>query len=364
MADRRAEAAHLVDRDARADPGPADEDPAVGLAALDGQAEPLREVRVVVGGSEPSPPRSIEVVAEAGAAEPADQLVLEAGPGMIGGERDAHGRRIAAAVRRNGSPSTPRRSRLPPCRSRSTSPTATSTSRASCRPATCRRGRGSSSSVAGSSARRSPTTSSPRRARRRPARARSADERDDLARRRARVAGPRHACADRADRRERLDLRAGRRGDRDRHRDPPARGADGRADPGADGRDPLRRVDGARLRRRGRGHRSRADRRAVAERRRRRPRRRRPVPDRRDGQPGPRRSPSPRAPWMRRPLRAGHDRHRLPLAAGWRASPADRRAVDDRRRGRRPGRRPVDLASSRASPAPTSRSTRPSTCGS
>ena len=49
MADRRADAADLVGGHARADTRAADEDPAIGLAADDRRAEPLGEVRVVVG---------------------------------------------------------------------------------------------------------------------------------------------------------------------------------------------------------------------------------------------------------------------------------------------------------------------------
>jgi hypothetical protein len=41
-------------------------------------------------------------VAEPGAIEPSTQLVLEGGPGVIGGERDAHAQSLAVAAGRNG----------------------------------------------------------------------------------------------------------------------------------------------------------------------------------------------------------------------------------------------------------------------
>ena len=67
VADRGPDAADLVRRDARADAGAADEDPALGLAVADRVAEPRGEVRVVV--------RRIGAVA----AE-VDQLVAEVAP--------------------------------------------------------------------------------------------------------------------------------------------------------------------------------------------------------------------------------------------------------------------------------------------
>src|SRR5262245_21478634 len=75
VADGRAKAAHLVDRDARADPGAADEDPAVGLVTLDGEPELLREVRVVVVGIRAVPAEVDELVAETSGREPAKELV-------------------------------------------------------------------------------------------------------------------------------------------------------------------------------------------------------------------------------------------------------------------------------------------------
>ena len=64
----------------RADAGAADEDAAIGLAALDRHAEPLREVRVVVGRVGAVAAEVDEVVARGRAPEPPNQLVLEPAP--------------------------------------------------------------------------------------------------------------------------------------------------------------------------------------------------------------------------------------------------------------------------------------------
>jgi len=91
VADRRPDAGHLVCRDGRTDPGSADEDAAVRLAGLDGVAQPLREVGVVIGGIRAIPTKVDQLMAEIGDRQPGEQLRLEGGSGMIGGEGDAHG---------------------------------------------------------------------------------------------------------------------------------------------------------------------------------------------------------------------------------------------------------------------------------
>ena len=87
------DAAHLVGRHRRADARAADQDAAVRVAVLDRLAKALREVRVVVVGVG-------AVAAEVDRARgrgrsPASrrmQVVLQSGPGVVGRERDAHGR--------------------------------------------------------------------------------------------------------------------------------------------------------------------------------------------------------------------------------------------------------------------------------
>ena len=109
VADRRADAAHLVGGHARPDPGAADEDPALRRAALDRLAEALREVRVIVGRVRAVAPEVAELMAQPSGLEPADEVILEGGPGMVGGECDAHGPRIGPAIVRNAPPSRPTR---------------------------------------------------------------------------------------------------------------------------------------------------------------------------------------------------------------------------------------------------------------
>ena len=105
MGDRRPDAADLVGRDAGPDPGAADEDPAVGLAVADRERQAAGEVRVVVV-------RVGAVAAEvdqlvAGVGEPGEQLVLELGAAVVGGEGDAHQRpssRVRGAAARRTRP--------------------------------------------------------------------------------------------------------------------------------------------------------------------------------------------------------------------------------------------------------------------
>ena len=66
MADRRTDAAHLVGRHARPDARAADQDAAVGLAALEGVPEGLREVGIVVAGVGAVAAEVDVLVAEAG----------------------------------------------------------------------------------------------------------------------------------------------------------------------------------------------------------------------------------------------------------------------------------------------------------
>ena len=100
VADGGADAADLVGRDAGADARAADQDAAVRLAARRRRA---RAARRSPGSRRPGRAVATEVdqlVAEAGRREPAQELVLEGGPGVIGGERDAHRRhRIGVDLR-------------------------------------------------------------------------------------------------------------------------------------------------------------------------------------------------------------------------------------------------------------------------
>ena len=64
-------------------------------AVLDRPAEPLGVVRVVVVGVRAVAAEVDQLVVRAGAREPLEELVLERGTGVVGGERDAH---RAAAV--------------------------------------------------------------------------------------------------------------------------------------------------------------------------------------------------------------------------------------------------------------------------
>jgi hypothetical protein len=94
VADRRSDAAHLVDRDARADTRAADEDPTVRLTVLD-----RRPSRCAKSGSrrrDPTHPRRGRCTRDSAPhPQPADQRVLQRRSGVVGGEGDAHVRRIA-----------------------------------------------------------------------------------------------------------------------------------------------------------------------------------------------------------------------------------------------------------------------------
>ena len=67
--------------------------------ATDRLAEALGEVRVVVVRVGAVAAEVDQLVAEVGRREPAEQLVLERGPGVVGGERDAHAGKDTAADR-------------------------------------------------------------------------------------------------------------------------------------------------------------------------------------------------------------------------------------------------------------------------
>jgi hypothetical protein len=90
VGDGRPHAADLVGRHAGPDPGAADEDPPVRLSVADRIRQAAGEVRVVVG-------RVRAVAAEvdqlvAGIREAGEELRLELGAAVIGGEGDAHQR--------------------------------------------------------------------------------------------------------------------------------------------------------------------------------------------------------------------------------------------------------------------------------
>src|SRR6185369_6511941 len=84
------DAADLVRGDARADAGPADEDSAIRFAVADRVADAGCEVRVVVLRIGAVATEIDDVVAETRGLEPAPELVLQGGPGVIGGECHAH----------------------------------------------------------------------------------------------------------------------------------------------------------------------------------------------------------------------------------------------------------------------------------
>src|SRR6185369_6528818 len=89
VADGGAHASDLVRRDARPD-GAADQDAPLDRAVAHRFADALREVRVVVGRVAPVPAQVDEVVIRPRLADAPEQLALQRGAGMIGGEADPH----------------------------------------------------------------------------------------------------------------------------------------------------------------------------------------------------------------------------------------------------------------------------------
>src|SRR2546423_10415141 len=112
VADRRADAADLARGNRRAHARAADQDAAIRDAAADRFTKALREVGVIVVRVGPVATQIDELVVRAAGPNPADQLVLEGGAGMVRGEANAHaslrsvvagigpGRTIDAAVAR------------------------------------------------------------------------------------------------------------------------------------------------------------------------------------------------------------------------------------------------------------------------